>query len=130
MSKLAADFFKSEDDSLALPQVKIVREKSTCLLKVGDNVICEDYESCEKKEAEVCAARRRGKERRELVDTSEVEKFGPSYDELTPSLETLCVRELHKAEREHAIGETGGAATCCKAAVAAAAGKEQGEKAS
>ena len=55
---------------------------------------------------------------RALLETQECKiasEFGPGQDEL----ETLCIRELHKAECEFAAGETDGAVIYCKAMMAA-----------
>lgn len=119
LSKLTADFYKNEPDSFVLPQVEIVTERSRSLLKVGDEVICEDYEAYEKKEMALFLAKRE-KQNPKLMDTSNVEKeFGPARDELVPSLETLCIRQLHKSENEFAVGESDGAVIICKAMMAA-----------
>jgi hypothetical protein len=56
-----------------------------------------------------------------MLDTAEVEKqHGKDLDKGLPSLETLSIRELHKAGCEFARGETDGAVIQAKAMMMAA----------
>jgi len=117
LSKLTAEYFKSELNSFVLPQVEIFRGETHSSLRVGDEVICKDYDAYEQKEMKRMLENR---QHSEVLDTSDVDKkFGPELDELVPSLETLCIRELHKAECKFAAGETDAAVIYCKAMMAA-----------
>jgi hypothetical protein len=57
LSKLTAEHYKNESDSFILPQVRIVRQTSKSLLKIGDEIICEDYDALEAKERKYYAGR-------------------------------------------------------------------------
>ena len=84
LSKRTAEHYKNESDSFILPQVRIVRQESKSLLKIDDEIICEDYDALEDREKKYYAAKDK-KKNLKLMDTSVVEKeFGPSLDDLLP----------------------------------------------
>jgi hypothetical protein len=114
IAKFVAHHFHEEADSFILPCVKIIRPKEgIATLEVNGEVICSDFDKIEKEELKHIAARRTCDH--ELLDTKEItEKHGPEPAEI-PSLEMLCIRELHKAGYEPARGETDGAVIVCKA---------------
>jgi hypothetical protein len=86
-------------------------------LKIGDEIICEDYDALEAKERKYYAGR--GKMRKsQQIDKSNVEKeHGPSLDGVLPKLEILYIRELHKSGNVFAQGESDGSVICCKTLV-------------
>jgi hypothetical protein len=119
IARLTAEHFNDKADSFALPLVLLDRPSQTeARLVVGDQVICYDFRQCEQRSLEI-HLNRKGVQQQAAFDTSALYKeFGPDFN--VPSLETLCVRELHKAGCEFAIGETDGAVIASKSAMIAA----------
>jgi hypothetical protein len=116
IAKLTANHFQSERDSFILPQVKLVESGRS--LKVGNEVICPDISNYERKDTEYYTSR--NDQFTDFHDTSEVDKeHGAATFEGIPSLDTLCIRELHKQGCEFAVGETDAAVIQYKWMVAA-----------
>jgi hypothetical protein len=115
IAKLTAHHFRTNPDSFVLRQVTVARNGPVCSLKIGNVVICPDFSKYEKKDIEC-----RDDRYADLYDTSEIEKdHGLAVFEGLPSLETLCIRELHKQQCEFAVGETDAGVIQYKAMVAA-----------
>jgi hypothetical protein len=116
VAKVTAERYKDETKSFVLPQVRIVRAESKTQLHVFEEVICSDFGEYEKKSLELHM--KKNKRNDELLDTSEAEKeHGHEYVGV-PSLETLSIRELHKAGCDFARGETDAAVIHAKALMA------------
>ncbi len=114
LSKLTAEHYKNESDSFTLPQVRIVRQTSKSLLKIGDKIICGDYDALEAEERKYYAGRDKMRKSKQ-IDVSNVEKeHDPSLDGVLPKLEILCIRELHKSGNEFAQDESDGSVIYCK----------------
>jgi tetratricopeptide (TPR) repeat protein len=121
IAKLTAKYFHDESESFVLPEVKLFSDGSTTSsIRLGDGrIICHDFGEYERKEMEFLDTRNI-QEQTERMDTSDIEKkHGVADPEGIPSLETLCVRVLHREECEFAMGETDGAVIYCKAMMAA-----------
>jgi len=119
VAKLTAKYFHDEAESFVLPKVKLANDGSTTSLRLDDEIIlCDDFGEYERKEMEFLSTR--NKQQTKRMDTSDIEKkHGAAGPEGIPSLETLCVRALHREECEFAMGETDGAVIYCKAMMAA-----------
>jgi hypothetical protein len=118
IAKITARHFRTNPDSFILRQVTIASDWPVRLLKIGNDVICPDLGKYERKDIES----RKDQHNRysDLYDTSEIDKdYGPAVIERMPSLETLCIRELHKQQCEFAVGETDAGVIQYKAMVAA-----------
>ena len=114
VAKFTALHFRDEGDSFILPQVKINHEipgKST--LEIDGIVICSDFEKFEQVDRD---ARKHPYD--EFMDTKKVTKEHGQANIEVPSLETLCIRALHKEGCEFAKGETDGAVIIGKAMMA------------
>lgn len=118
LAKLTAHHYRSEADSFVLPQVKIVGDDPNKSVRAGDDIICTNYSNFELKDLEFYSAKNQGQ--LEYMDTSDVDKeHGVAAFEGVPTLEMMCIRELHNQECEFAIGETDAAVIHCKAIMAA-----------
>jgi hypothetical protein len=97
IAKITAHHFRTNPDSFVLRQVKITSDRSVRSLKIGNDVICPDL----------------GEYKGRTLS------HGRAVIEGLPSLETLCIRELHKQQCEFAVGETDAGVIQYKAMVAA-----------
>jgi hypothetical protein len=121
IAKLTAKYFHDESESFVLPEVKLFNDGSTTSsIRLDDGrILCHDFGEYERKETEFLATINI-QQQKERMDTSDIEKkHGVADPEDIPSLETLCVRVLHREECEFAMGETDGAVIYCKAMMAA-----------
>jgi hypothetical protein len=118
IAKFTADYFRTNPDSFILRQVTSAWNGSVSSLKIGSDTICPDLGEYERKDHE---SRKDQQDRySNLYDTSEIDKdHGRDVSETLPSLETLCIRELHKQQCEFAVGETDAGVIQYKAMVAA-----------
>lgn len=118
IAKLTASRFQDEEDTFLLPCVELKRpEEGKSTLEVNGEVICWDFDKIEEEDYQLFDARNPSGQ--EQLDTTEVTKaYGPEAVEI-PSLETLCISELHKAGYNFARQETDGAVIVCKAMMAA-----------
>ena len=133
IAKFVALHFRDKTDATTLVPVEIVRQEGApSILKVADDVICSDFDRYEQMEDEQLSSRRHPYD--ELLDTAEIQKeHGQDMAREVPSLETLCIRHLHKANVDYARGETDGAVIVYKAMMMMAAQqqeemKEDGDK--
>jgi len=122
LAKATAMHFIDESDSFVLPQVEIERDdggSKSVSLRVNNEIVCANFDAAEKISSTFYVERNKDLA---WTDTSELEKEH-GYDASAPRippLQTLCVRELHKAGCEFAAGESDPAVIHYKALMVAA----------
>jgi len=114
LTKMVGRYFRAEDDSFVLPQLEIDRGENgdKGILKIGDKVLCNSFEEYEKNVIE-----NRGGDFTQLDNRETSLKHGQIFEGI-PSLETLCIRALHKEGYEYAKGENDGVVIQHKAMLA------------
>lgn len=109
-----AHYFRDKEDSFVLPKTEILDQRGEgkgCRLKVSGEVVCADFEHSMEK--------RYLPQEDEGYDITEIEnEHGQEFSRGVPSLETLCIRELHKNGCEYAKGENDGSIIQYKAMMA------------
>ena len=118
VAKMTENFYRDKDDSFVLPKVDVVRSADKSHLKADGEIFCTNFHEIENEDLKKLATMIKN-------ENSEVEdKHGIDRNHMMgaiPSLETLCIRELHNSECEFAKGECDGAIIQYKAMMAAAA---------
>ena len=114
LTKMVGGYFRGEDASFVMPQLEIDRGENgnKGILKIGDKVLCDSFEKYEKH-----AIENEGGDFRQLDNKETSLKHGQIFEGM-PSLETLCIRALHREGYEYAKGEHDGAVIQHKAMLA------------
>jgi len=102
---LTLEHFKEKPDSFGLPRMSLTRNKNSgtiSLVSDGGELVATDLgQYCRMDQMAILT---------ETMRSTEIEAaHGVDIQEEIPSLETLCVRELHRQGCEYAIGESDGA---------------------
>ena len=120
--KTTAYYFREKEDSFVMPQLVVIDERKEgrgISLKDGEEVLC-NLEQAVETYARLFEESSYGSLAHN--DTREAEReYGQDFHPGVPSLETLCIRELHKSGCEYAKGESDGAVIHFKAMMAMAA---------
>eukprot|EP00526_Cylindrotheca_closterium_P006126 CAMPEP_0113605626 /NCGR_PEP_ID=MMETSP0017_2-20120614/2427_1 /TAXON_ID=2856 /ORGANISM="Cylindrotheca closterium" /LENGTH=592 /DNA_ID=CAMNT_0000514127 /DNA_START=57 /DNA_END=1835 /DNA_ORIENTATION=- /assembly_acc=CAM_ASM_000147 len=111
LAKITARFYDQKPDDFVIPQVKLLPPteggSSTSYLEVEGNVICPDFDGYNNADHQILEEKNR--EHTDMMNTSDVQREHGQTRQGIPLLETLCIRELHKAGNEFAKGCTDGA---------------------
>jgi len=117
IARMTLDHFQQEEGDFVLPEIQLVCNKSSnsTSLVVDGSVVCPDFDRYERAEIE----RMKPNAFAEMLDPSLIEEKHGASPQGIPSLETLCIPELHKSGYENAKGESDGAVIQYKAMMAA-----------
>ena len=100
VARVAQRHFVDKSESFILPEIRVAEGK----VFVGDEVICDDFERASKAELASFSSEPKGDD--SWMDTADLEKEHGQVNEGIPDLQTLCIRELHRAGCEFAEGES------------------------
>ncbi|CAJ1962731.1 unnamed protein product [Cylindrotheca closterium] len=112
LATITARCYDQESDDFVIPQVNLMPPaeglSATSYMEVEGTVICKDFDGHKKADNEELIEER-NKKHTDRMNTSDVQRKHGQTRQGIQSLETLCIRELHKAGEEFAKGRTDGA---------------------
>ena len=111
LSRITSRFYDKESDDFVLPQVNLMPPveggSPTSYLEVEGRVICSNFDKYDQADDE--NYENSNKDNHDRMNTSDVERKHGQTHQGVPSLEILCIRQLHKSGHEFAKGHHDGA---------------------